>query len=279
MKIKVLSLNTKTALATAVYYLAIVVLLVLLGMIVLRFVFSPPCSIIAKNECVVDGWSVAGLAGTVLAVAATLLAVLGAIAVAYWWLSLNEKVDRRVDEQIKTAIDQALKEQEKKISDQTTHLLQEQEKKFGETFSNTQKEMDTLKELASDIERRVEGSIEQLIIAITQLDPWIIEQWASEYMLLSPLSGVAARMVRKYLQFVDGFFPSDPNDVSAIAKHLESLKNRSAPSQNPIYYWEKALAWQREINPQLQPTYAETARYEIEKRRVNMELWKKQRGL
>jgi len=235
MKIKVLSLNAKTALATAVYYLAIVVLLVLLGMIVLRFVFSPPCSIIAKNECVVDGWSVAGLAGTVLAVAATLLAVLGAIAVAYWWLSLNEKVDRRVDEQIKTAIDQALKEQEKKISDQTTHLLQEQEKKFGETFSNTQKEMDTLKELASDIERRVEGSIEQLIIAITQLDPWIIEQWASEYMLLSPSSGVAARMVRRYLQFVDGFFPSDPNDVSAITKHLESLKNRSAPSQNPIY--------------------------------------------
>ena len=279
MKIKVLSLNTKTALATAVYYLAIVVLLVLLGMVVLRFVFSPPCSIIAKNECLVDGWSVAGLAGTVLAVAATLLAVLGAIAVAYWWLSLNEKVDRRVDEQIKTAIDQALKEQEKKISDQTIHLLQEQEKKFGETFSNTQKEMDSLKELASDIERRVEWSIEQLIIAITQLDPWIIEQWASEYMLLSPSSGVAARMVRRYLQFVDGFFPSDPNDVSAITKHLESLKNRSAPSQNPIYYWEKALAWQREINPQLQPTYAETVRDNIEKRRVNMELWKKQRGL
>jgi len=61
MKIKVLSLNTKTALATAVYYLAIVVLLVLLGMVVLRFVFSPPCSIIAENECMVDGWSVAGL--------------------------------------------------------------------------------------------------------------------------------------------------------------------------------------------------------------------------
>src|SRR2546423_15146969 len=127
MKIKVLSLDTKTATATAVYYLAIVALLVLLGAIVLRFVFAPPCSIIGKNECVVDGWSVAGLAGTVLAVAATLLAILGAIAVAYWWTNLNTKVDERVV--------QALKEQEKKISEQTAHLLKEHEEKFEEAFS------------------------------------------------------------------------------------------------------------------------------------------------
>src|SRR6266851_261167 len=174
MKIKVLSLNTKTALATAVYYLAIVVLLVLLGMVVLRFVFSPPCSIIAKNECVIDGWSVAGLAGTVLAVAATLLAVLGAIAVAYWWLNLNEKVDQRVNEQVKAAIDQALTEQEEKIGEQTTRLLKEQEKKFEETSTSIRKDVDALKGLASDIEHKVQWSIEQLIIAITQLDPWII---------------------------------------------------------------------------------------------------------
>jgi len=277
MKIKVVSL--KTAVATGVYYLAIVALLVLLAMIVLRFVFSPPCSIIGKNECVVDGWSVAGLAGTILAVAATLLAVLGAVAVAYWWLNLNEKVDQRVNEQIKTAIDQALKEQEEKISEQTNRLLAEQEKKFEESFSKIHKDVDILKELASNIEARLQSTKKDLIIAITQLDPWIIESWASDEMLLNPSSEVAVRMVRRYLQFVDGFFPSDPNDTSAIAKHTESLKNRSAPYQTPLGYWQKALDWQRMINTELQPNQAKFAEDEIEKRRPLIEAWKKQSGL
>jgi len=273
MKIKVLSLKTKTAVYIAVYYLAIVALLALLGTIVLRLVLSPPCSIIGKNECIVDGWSVAGLAGTILAVAATLLAVLGAVAVAYWWLNLNEKVDRRVDEQIKKEIDQALQEQETKLKEQTARLLDEQKGKFQETFSTMQKDVDALKNLASDIENRVQESIDQLIIAFTQLDPWIIEKWAVEYAALHPLSGVAVRMVRRYLQFVDGFFPSDPNNPSATINHLANLKNRSAPYLNPIGYWDSALKWQKEI---VQQTQAEVARREIEKRRANMETWKKQ---
>jgi hypothetical protein len=275
MKIKVLCLRTKTAVYIAVYYLAIAALLVLLGMIVFRFVFSPPCSIIGKNECIVDGWSVAGLAGTILAVAATLLAVFGAVAVAGWWLNLNEKVDRRVDEQVQKAIDQAFQEQEKKISQETAQLLEEQKIKFEETFSTTQKDVDTLKDLASDIENRVQESIDQLIIAFTQLDPWIIEQWAVEYTAMHPSSGVAVRMVRRYLQFVDGFFPSDPKDLSAQLRYLESLKNRSAPYPNPIGYWNKALEWQKEI---VRPDQAEFAGNEIEKRRANIEAWKKLSG-
>jgi hypothetical protein len=279
MKIKVLSLNIKTALATAVYYLAIVALLVLLGAILFKFAFSPPCSFIAKNECMVDGWSVAGLAGTVLAVAATLLAVLGAVAVAYWWLNLNEKVDRRVDEQIKIAIDRALQEQEEKISEQTAHLLTDQERKFDETSSNIRKDVDALKELASDIEKKVQWSIDQLVIAITQLDPWTIELWATEYMTMNPSSEVAVRMVRKYLQFVDGFFPNDPNDLSAVLDFTKSLKNKSAPYDTPLGYWQKALDWQKTIRLDLNPEGAGIVAQFIEYRRANIEAWKKQRGL
>jgi len=110
MKIKVLS--AKTAMATGVYYLAIVVLLALVGVIVVKLVFWPPCSITTRNECVVDGWSVAGLAATILGVAAALLTLLGAFAVAAWWTNLNQRVDElvneKVDAQMKERVDQIL---------------------------------------------------------------------------------------------------------------------------------------------------------------------------
>ncbi len=266
---KIIGLRPKTAVATAVYYLAILALVILLGVIVVKLVIWPPCSITVRNECVVDGWSVAGLAGAVLGVGATVLAILGAVSVAYWWANLNEKVDQRVDEQV----DQALKEQEKKMSEQTTHLLKGQEQKFEEAFLQMQQKMDTL-------EGRLQSTKKDLIIAITQLDPWVIEQWASEIMFLDPSSEVGVRMVRKYLQIVDGFFPSDPHDLSAVVKHKESLKNRSAPYQTPLGYWEHALDWQKKINSnsQLIPGQAmaaQVAEKEIAERRANIDSWRK----
>lgn len=279
MKIKVLSLNTKTAIATSVYYLAIVALLVLLGAIVLRFVFSPPCSTIGKNECIIDGWSVAGLAGTILAVAATLLAILGAVAVAAWWTSLNDIVDKRVEERVKASIGQALKEQEKKISEQTTHLLERQEEKFEQSFSQMQVRLLSLAEQASNTEKKLQSTKKDLIIAITQLDPWLIEQWAAEELALNPMSEVGVRMVRKYLQFFDGFFPSNPNDLPAVLDYTRSLKNRSAPFDTPIGYWQKALSWQEMIDPNVNPEGARVAEQFIELRRPLVEDWKRQRGL
>jgi len=269
---KIIGLRPKTAVATAVYYLAILALVTLLGVIVVKLVIWPPCSITVRNECVVDGWSVAGLAGAVLGVGATVLAILGAVSVAYWWANLNERVDQRVGERV----DQALKEQEKKMSEQTTHLLEGQEQKFEEAFLRMQQKMDTL-------EGRLQSTKRDLIIAITQLDPWVIEQWASEIMFLDPSSEVGGRMVRKYLQIVDGFFPRDPHDVSAVAKHKESLKNRSAPYQTPLGYWEHALDWQKMINSnsQLIPGQAMAAQFaekEIAARRANIDSWKKQHG-
>lgn len=167
MKIKVLSLNSKTALATGVYYLAIITLLALLGVAVYKLVVEPPFSVIGQHECVIDDWSVAGLAATILGVGGTTLTLLGAFAIAHSWTTLHEKVDKRVDEQIKAAIDPALKEQEEKI------------RKFEETVSKMQIEMDTLKELASNVEKRVQSARRDLTIAMTQLDPWMIEPWAS----------------------------------------------------------------------------------------------------
>ncbi|MFL5626341.1 MAG: hypothetical protein ACJ788_12185 [Ktedonobacteraceae bacterium] len=274
------TVSLKTAVATAVYYLAILALVAFLGVVVVKLVVWPPCSITTRNACVVDGWSITGLAGAVLGVGATLLAILGAVAVAYWWANLNEKVDQRVDEQIKTAIDQALQEQKKNLTEQTAHLLKEQEEKFKVTDSKLQIEMNTLKEQASTIEKRVQTAKKDLIKAMMQLDPWMIEAWASDEMFLDPRSEVGVYMVRKYLQYVDAFFPSDSNSTLAITKYGAYLNKISAPYVTPIEYWEQALAWQQKIEPQYHLSLLTKAiEREIEQRRPNIESWKKGHGI
>src|SRR2546421_7010220 len=90
-----LEVEVKTILAIACYFAAIAFLIACTVGIIASLLFWPPCTHI-DNACVIEPWSVAGLAGTVLAVAATVLAVLGAVAVAAWWLSLNNIVTGRV---------------------------------------------------------------------------------------------------------------------------------------------------------------------------------------
>ena len=110
--------NTK--LAQAFYYIAIVVLTLSALGIVWRLIIFPPCTQIG-NACVIEGWSVAGLAGTVLGVAATVLAILGAVAVAAWWTSLDKRVTKQVNKlynaqkkEINKNVDSLLKDQQKR---------------------------------------------------------------------------------------------------------------------------------------------------------------------
>ena len=86
----------RTSLALVLYSVAIISLVVLTGFVIWRLIIMPPCTP-TGNLCVIEGWSVAGLAGTVLGVAATVLAILGAVAVAGWWLNLEDRVRDQVD--------------------------------------------------------------------------------------------------------------------------------------------------------------------------------------
>src|SRR6266566_9157542 len=85
----------KTIFAIVCYCIAIGFLVACVAVIVVKLIFWPPCTQIG-NTCAIDPWSTAGLAGTVLAVSATVLAILGAVAVAAWWTSLNDRVNNQV---------------------------------------------------------------------------------------------------------------------------------------------------------------------------------------
>ena len=89
----------KARILIAVYYLAIVFLALCAGVIIFKLMFWPPCTPSGPKDtiCIVDGWSVAGLAGTVLGLAGTVLALLGAFAVATWWTGLDKRISELVN--------------------------------------------------------------------------------------------------------------------------------------------------------------------------------------
>ncbi len=113
--------KTKTEFVIWLYCIAIAFLTACAVVIVMKLIFWPPCTQV-RNTCVIDGWSVAGLAATVLAVAATVLAVLGAAAVAAWWVALNTRVTNQVN--------QLYEIQEKKINSEFNQLLAEQQQQL-----------------------------------------------------------------------------------------------------------------------------------------------------
>lgn len=89
---------TRTARAT--YYIAICVFLIFLAVLVVKMTFWPVC--IDGSTC--DGWTVAGLVATVLGVSTAFLGILGALALAAWWTSLDKRVEDRVTQLFDTRI-------------------------------------------------------------------------------------------------------------------------------------------------------------------------------
>ncbi len=83
---------TVTRIAIATYYLAICVFLICLVTLVVKLTFWPVCT--GASAC--DGWTVAGLVGAIMGLSAVFLGILGAIALAAWWLSLETRVEDRV---------------------------------------------------------------------------------------------------------------------------------------------------------------------------------------
>lgn len=113
----------KTKFALAFYYISIGFLTACAVVIVIKLIFWPPCTQ-TGNTCVIDSWSAAGLEGTILGVSATVLAILGAVAVAGWWTSLNDRVTDQVTklynkqkEEVMSPLETDIKQSQRRIDD------------------------------------------------------------------------------------------------------------------------------------------------------------------
>src|SRR5258708_18416221 len=106
-----------------VFYVFIGILMSFFVGITLKIAFSPICSADAQHVCVVDVGSIVGLTAAIFGIAATLLTFLGAFAVAYWWATLDQKVDKQVEARTNELIEKRIRDQEAKFQTQIADNL------------------------------------------------------------------------------------------------------------------------------------------------------------
>ena len=271
----------------------IVIFCVFIGILIIFFVgitlkitFSPICSADAQHVCIIDTWSIAGLTAAVFGIAATLLAFLGAFAVAYWWANLDQKVDKQVEARTNELIEQRIKDQDAKFQTQIADSVKEFdgqivdnvkafEKRISQIEANFQAQIaDNVSKLDAQI-TQLQGSFQftrkELVIAAMIFPPWEVEEWANELLVIDPLNEVAVRMVMSYLDEVDFFLP-DPS------KPPKWKTLRFMPIEEPLYYWNKALDWQQAVKKQNISAYVSNADWQINKRRPRVEAYEKQKA-
>jgi len=241
------------------FYIFIAVLIVFFVIITLKIALSPICTADAQHVCVIDSWSIAGITAAVFGIAATLLTFLAAVAVAYWWTNLDERVEIRTN----ALVEQGLQVQEAKFQEQIADNV----KIFEAKIADTVKAFETQ---TSQLEASLHTTNKEIILAITKsLDPWDIEDWANDLLLANHSSEVAIRMVLSYLKEVDAL-PLDP------IPHPRRKTLHFTPSDDILYYWAKVLEWQEKVKEQKTQNYTDMVEREIGKRKPKIEEYKKQ---
>ncbi len=246
------------------------------GIIVFKLLFTPPCTIIEPHGsvCVVDGWSVAGLAATVLGVAATVLAFLGAFAVAYWWIKLEARVNEQVTKlfnmqkaemnqnvadllaiqknTIQTQTSDLLSVQKTAIDREITELLKQERntinKEVDELLETQKKKMEAQEQQLSQLNRKLEqtqklaDNIIELTYSLAAVNPpWELEEWAREITDRFKTPEVAKNMVLSYAKIVKGLISHDRQKALAMRTWLGA----KSAFVIPIPYWENALEWEK----------------------------------
>jgi hypothetical protein len=211
------------------YYVAICVFLLCLVVIVVKMTFWPVC--VGSTAC--DGWTVAGLAATVLGVGATILTLLGAFTVAAWWLGLDKRVRNQVSALYET--------QKAEVERQVHTLLVEQQDRANEQIRHFQMDFAAL-----------ESGFQTLQGNMGQLNQWIAEtaDLAFQALLINPPDNIddlatkamkqfnspqiAEKMSLMYLERAESYFPT-----------LSGTDNDTARAYTPSLFrnWERALHW------------------------------------
>ena len=237
-----------------VFCVFIAILILFFVVITGKIALSPVCSSTDAHLCVVDTGSVVGLVAAVFGVAATLLAFLGAFAVAYWWAELDKRVKEQVDAHVNELIEQRLKEQEGKFQDQIAQNV----KAFDEQIAQNVKAFD---EQITQLKGYFQSIRDELFRIAMLFEPWDLEVWAKELIREVPSSDVAWHMVRRYLKEVDNFLPDAP-------KPSEFATLRFAPEGfDLLYCWNAALRWHRVVEQQNNPELVLKSTWNIEQRK------------
>lgn len=113
-----------------------IVLLALLIVIIVKIAFAP---VTTGNS--VD---IAGIAGTVLSVGATMLAIIVGLAAIAWLVKLDKRIDQRTKKQVAKRMEQMRQDQEKILTARFQILFDTRERTLTETYVKTKQEVSDL---------------------------------------------------------------------------------------------------------------------------------------
>ncbi len=142
---------TVTRIAIATYYLAICVFLICLVTLVVKLTFWPVCT--GGSAC--DGWTVAGLVGAIMGLSAVFLGILGAIALAAWWLSLETRVENRVTQLFATRI----------------QTVQDNIDQLNGRVDDLRVKVDATEEMIPDLQQRITTAQDSAMKALEESEP------------------------------------------------------------------------------------------------------------
>jgi hypothetical protein len=239
--------KTKTDFAIWFYCIAIALLASGAVVIVIKLIFWPPCTQ-SGNICAIDGWTAAGLAGTVLGVAATVLAILGAVAVAAWWVSLNDRVTDQVTQlydtqkrvisgHVNSLVDDLLDEEQKKMNEQLTNFLNDSK---DEVHTNIDK-------LNQDI-----GDI--VIDGLMAIGAPSLEKWAQRAMEKHMWPQVSLQMATGYLDFIK-------RELPPTEKLQQQVRDASSKLQKDLKEYSDDKAQNKESSQVAQELIEQTNRF------------------
>jgi hypothetical protein len=224
----------KTKFALAFYYLAIGLLTACAIVVVVKLIFWPPCKQ-TGNTCVIDPWSVAGLAATILGVAGTILAVFGAVAVAAWWTSLNERVTDQVNKQVdKLVPTQVLTLVTKLVPTQVTNLYNAQKAEVDQLLAEQRKELNKLQKQTHSIDGRLQeeyleiAELKQLsqdveditIDGLMAIGAPSLEAWAQKALQKKRIPHLPLRMATGYLDSIQYGLPAAEEEFKRQKKEI-----------------------------------------------------------
>lgn len=227
--------------ATMVYTIVLIFIAVFAGIVVFKLLFTPPCTPTGPHGslCIVDGWSIAGLAGTVLAVAATVVAFIGAAGIAYWWI----KIDERVNEQVKTLFDK----QKASLIEEMNNLINPLKEEVSQTNDLQERNVRDLEQRLSNLKKQIEQGeeladtiIELTLTVATVNPPWKLEMWAADVTNRFKTAEAAAQMVLSYITIVDEMMQLP---VDELVKYGEEVVKEGSPTGQLSYFWAQALQW------------------------------------
>src|SRR5258708_2357022 len=202
------------------YYVAICVFLLCLVVIVVKMTFWPVC--VGITAC--DGWTVAGLAATILGVGATILTLLGAFTVAAWWLGLDKRVRNQVSAlyetqkaEVERQVHTLLVEQQDRANEQIRHFQMD----FAELESGFQTLQGTIEQLNQWVAETADLAFQALLIN----PPDNIDDLATKAMKQFNSPQIAEKMSLMYLERAESYFPT-----------LSGTDNDTARAYTPVSF-------------------------------------------